>query len=150
MPLRWPAGEEPALASGGMRPEDVIWNRACDWYASPFDARPGDLALRDMIYFHGLAMNGGALHALETVGKNGTRAALTAYRFFGLHAAATAVAWLLEAVERAEGLSDDDAFESIEEQADARYYAAVPDDEVLVAAFERTYGRSAEDFVPVG
>jgi hypothetical protein len=132
-----------------MGPEDVVWNRACDWYLKPFDARSGDLALRDMISFNGLAMNGGPLHAAETVGDDGMTAALAAYRFFGLEDAANVVAWLVNAVKQADP-ADADAAESIEFQANERYYAAVPDDEVLVAAFEQTYGRSPEAFLATG
>jgi hypothetical protein len=132
-----------------MRPEDAVWNRACDWYANPSDAGPGDLALRDMIYFNGLAMNGGPLHAWETAAEDGTTAALAAYRFFDLEEAASVVAWLLDAVKTVD-LADADAAESVELQANERYYAAVPDDEVLVAAFEATYGQSPASFVPAG
>lgn len=136
----------------GLRPvraEDVVWNRACDWYATPFEGRSGDVALRDMIFFNGLAMNGGPLHAWETAGADGTSAAAAAYRFFGLAAAADVVVWLLGAVEGAD-LADVDVASSIEEQANERYSTAVPDDGTLVAAFERSCLRSPEAFAPVG
>jgi hypothetical protein len=42
---------------------DRIWNRACG--QDPLRTLPGDRALADLLFAHGLAMNGGVLHAVE-------------------------------------------------------------------------------------
>jgi hypothetical protein len=46
-----------------MTQADMIWNRACG--EDSLRALPGDRALADLLNAHGLAMNGGVLHAIE-------------------------------------------------------------------------------------
>ena len=46
-----------------MTPVDIIWNRA--WKGVGPNACSGDRALAALLKAHGLAMNGGVLHAVE-------------------------------------------------------------------------------------
>jgi hypothetical protein len=60
---------------------DLIWNRACTLLM----LRSGDRALAALLSFHGLAMNGGVLHALDCLNPKELEAAVSGYRFFGLN-----------------------------------------------------------------
>ncbi|MFP5370384.1 MAG: hypothetical protein ACLGI3_06510 [Actinomycetes bacterium] len=47
-----------------MTPEsDLVWNRACDTFDIDPGMPPGDAALAAVLLCHGMAMNGGLLHA---------------------------------------------------------------------------------------
>ncbi len=113
---------------------DDIWNRACAEAGQPKTlTASGDRALADMVLTHSLAMNGGLLHAVQSCTPDEVAAAVRGYRFFGLESAAA----VLEDVARswADGSLDLADEEQLENEANERYYAAVPDDEVLMAAF---------------
>jgi hypothetical protein len=114
---------------------DLIWNRAAleGGGASP---GPGDLALADALAFHGLVMNGGVLDAAERLSAEGHAKVAAAYRWLGLEAVADLVASVRRDVES--GVLDDaDRAEVLELDADRRYAAILPLDEVLEAAFRR-------------
>jgi len=66
---------------------DMIWNRACG--DDPLRALPGDRALVDLLYAHGLAMNGGVLHAVECMTVEEQFDAEAGYRYYGLEGAAS-------------------------------------------------------------
>ena len=76
---------------------DRVWNRAAmdDGGEEP---RAGDRALADLLYAHGMVMNGGVHHALEVLTPDELKAAIAGFRYFSLGA----VADLLE-----EGLTDE-------------------------------------------
>lgn len=61
---------------------DMIWNRACG--ENPLRALPGDRALTDLLYAHGLVMSGGVLHAKECMTNEELTDAEVGYRYFGL------------------------------------------------------------------
>lgn len=62
---------------------DLIWNRAAleKGGTSP---GVGDHALADLLAFHGLAMNGGVLDAIERTSPEGQARIGVAFRWFGL------------------------------------------------------------------
>jgi hypothetical protein len=114
---------------------DLIWNRAAleSGGASP---GPGDLSLADAPAFHGLVMNGGMLDAAERLSVEDHVKVAAAYRWLGLEAVADLVASVRRDVES--GVLDDaDRAEVLELDADRRYAAILPLDEVLEAAFRR-------------
>lgn len=87
-----------------------------------------------MILAHSIAMNGGVLHAIESLTAHERDAAVRGYRYFALDSAAN----VLEDIAHRWGDGDlnlDDA-EKLEFEADDRYLATVADDGVLMAAFE--------------
>lgn len=113
---------------------DDIWNRACAEAGRPKTlTAPGDRALADMVLAHSLAMNGGLLHAVQSSTPDEVAAAVRGYRYFGLDSAAA----VLEDIGRrwGDGSLDFADAELLENEANERYYAAVPDDEVLMDAF---------------
>ena len=59
---------------------DLIWNRACG--VNPLRTWPGDRALADLLYAHGLAMNGGVLHAIECMTVEVLSEVEAGYRYF--------------------------------------------------------------------
>ena len=123
---------------------DAVWNRACVQARGPNHlSEPGDRALADMVLAHSLAMNGGVLHALESLSRNELIAALHGYRYFGLDSAARALEYLSEQV--GDDL-DDDALDRFEVEADERYTSVVRDDNALIRAFEARYSESPNDF----
>jgi hypothetical protein len=89
-------------------------------------------------------MNGGVLHAIESLSTEERSAAFDDYRYFGLKAAAN----ILEDITRRWGgghLALDDA-ERLAIEADERYAIVVADDDVLVRAFEARYGQDPSAF----
>src|ERR1700686_4025963 len=92
---------------------DMIWNRACG--EDPLRAFPGDRALADLLRAHGLAMNGGVLHAVECLTASELSNAEAGYRFYGLDPAAALLI-------RARTILDkDDDLEFHEHQLDRQY-----------------------------
>ena len=123
-----------------MRSSDLIWNRACEGGGQ--DPGIGDRALSDLLNAHGLAMNGGLLHAVECLAQSELSDAANGYRFFGLDL----VAKLL--VHAREVLEADDDLELQEAALDKEYARLVPDDSFLVARFEQHLDSHPEDFAP--
>jgi hypothetical protein len=114
---------------------DLIWNRAVleGGGASP---GPGDLALADTLAFHGLVMNSGASDAAERLSIEDHAKVAAAYRWLELEAVADLVASVRRDIES--GVLDDaDRAKALELDADRRFAAILPLDELLEAAFRR-------------
>ena len=114
-----------------MTDADLIWNRAAmeDGGSNP---SAGDRALASLLYAHGLAMNGGVLHAAECLESSELSAAQSGYRYFDL----SPVADLLS---RARAAFDaDDELESQEPLLDLEYATLIPDDSFLVHPLSTT------------
>ena len=112
---------------------DLIWNRAAleRGGSSP---GAGDRALADVLAFHGLAMSGGVLDAIERTSAADLARIGAAFRWFGQEA----VDDLLASVRRdiqAGALDELDWAEALERTADADYQAILPSDEALQMAF---------------
>lgn len=129
------------------RDADEIWNRACD--PSLSSTHPGDAALVAVLLCHGMAMNGGLLHAVQGLEPDERERAVAGFRLLGLDAAAAAV----EAVARqAAQLRADDAAagERLEVEAGRRYDEALPEwDETIDRAFRAHLQRHPEAYAPV-
>lgn len=108
---------------------DAVWNRACVEEAGK-DLKMGDLVLADMLYAHGYICNGGVDHALECLTAGEFSAALAGFEWFGLAEVASVLR--LRAEQLAAGAS------SVDESADpdSDYTRLIPDDQVLIEAFE--------------
>jgi hypothetical protein len=95
-------------------------------------------------------MNGGVLHALEYRSDVEVTAAVEGYRFFGLDAAADMIeAAASERREIRDRGDNPEEVDQLESALDERYDAHVPDDQTLVAAFERIFEHQRADFQPV-
>ena len=121
-----------------MRPEDLIWNRACEG-GGP-DPRPGDRALAALLRAHGLAMNGGVLHAAEFLNTPALSDATSGYRFFGLNS----VADLLVRAQHLFRTGTD--LETHEKALNKQYAVLIPDDAFLGSVFERHLKSNPSDF----
>jgi hypothetical protein len=122
-----------------VEPKERVWNRACllDGGTNP---GVGDRALADALKIHGLVMNGGVHHAVETAAAAEVKAAMTGFEYFGL----LTIAELLREV-----LSDSrlrEWNEDTEAQANRRYWELLPNDDELVARFELLFHSRPEDF----
>lgn len=119
---------------------EKIWNRACG--NGPAAPGAGDTALMALLTFHGLAMQGGVLYAIQCLNAGEREAARAGYRYFGF----ANVAGVIGAGQAAlsQGLDADSLEETL---ADA--YAAILDDAVLMQAFEARLHQQAADFAPV-
>jgi hypothetical protein len=117
---------------------NMIWNRACG--DEPLRFLPGDRALADLLRAHGLAMNGGVLHAVECLTAAELTDAEAGYRFYGL----AEVAALLSRARELFVVGDD--LEDYEQQLDLQYEALIPSDSSLVECFEKRLQTSPTDF----
>ena len=108
---------------------DMVWNRACG--EDPLRSLPGDCALTDMLYAHGLIMNGGVLHAIECLSASELSDAEAGYSYFGWEAVTSV---LSRARSHFEADSDLGAHES---QLYAQYIDLIPSDSVLAERFEQ-------------
>lgn len=140
---------------------DLIWNRACEGGGS--NPRRGDRALAALIRAHGLAMNGGVLHAVECLSKPELLDAESGYRFFGFGSVADLIrrarqfseadtrsgraTGLLSRIRRLFRAADD--LETQESQLDSEYAALIPDDSVLLERFQEHWRTHASDFAPL-
>jgi len=120
---------------------DMIWNRACG--DDPLRALPGDRALADLLYAHGLAMNGGVLHAVECMTAAELSDAEAGYRYYGLDG----VASLLSQARAIFEAADDPG--SHEQQLDGDYAFMIPSDSSLVERFNKGLESSPSDFAPL-
>lgn len=93
-----------------------------------------------MILMHGLIMNGGVHHALDVLSEAQVDAALSGYEFFEVAPALAAIRRVLNDASLREWN------EISEQRANLLYYETIPDDAVLVEAFDRRYARSPGDF----
>jgi len=124
-----------------MTPTDIIWNRACEGGGQNPSA--GDHALGALLKAHGLAMNGGVLHAVECLSASELSDAQSGYRFFSLGAVA-------DLLSRARAILEADRdIESYEPQLDQDYATLIPDDSTLYAQFERIYTTRPSEFTNV-
>ncbi len=105
------------------------WNRACG--EDPLRSLPGDRALADMLYAHGLIMNGGVLHAIECLTASELSDAKAGYSYFGLEAVTSVLSRA-----RAHFENDSDLGEH-ESQLDSQYIDLIRSDSVLVERFEQ-------------
>lgn len=120
---------------------DKIWNHACQGGGeSPL---PGDTALAGLLLFHGPAMNGGVLHAIECLSPEQLVSAQEGYKYFGYGG----VADLIGAGE--EATRQGNAVEPLQAAFDRRYSALVPNDEVLVKSFEQHYKQYPLEYSPL-
>lgn len=116
---------------------DLIWNRAC---FGGHRQRVGDVGLAALLEFHGLAMNGGVLHAIECLGSDRLTQVCEGFRYFGFDAVAA------DLEEAATALDEHDSFE---EEMDQRYALHVSGDQVLVNAFEADYACRPDNYAAV-
>jgi hypothetical protein len=114
---------------------DHVWNRAALAAGGP-TPRDGDRALADLLFAHGLIVNGGMDHLVEAAQPHEIAAATRAFRFLGLDR----VAELLDEVT---------SNRCDPEDADERYGNLVPEDDVLVRRFEAFFKSSPEAFGPL-
>jgi hypothetical protein len=112
---------------------DLIWNRAAALGNGGGSPRAGDTALATALAFHGLAMSGGVLDAVERTSA-AINQAEAAFRWLGLEFIAALLASIQQDV-TAGTLEDDDQAEALEREADERYNAILPSDAILEAAF---------------
>jgi hypothetical protein len=129
-----------------MEAADLIWNRAVleRGGASP---GVGDHALADVLAFHGLAMSGGVLDAVEWTSAADLARTGAAFRWFGLEA----IDNLLPSVRReieAGVLKELDRAEALELGADRDYQAILPSDESLATVFRRRLEDDPSAFCP--
>jgi hypothetical protein len=109
-----------------------VWNRACDYDYEP--TRKGDMLLKAVVQFDGLAQNGGLGHALDVAEPNEVGDALQRLRLLGLSGAAGVV-------ERALALDDEEAQEAMSDD----YFSAAAG---VDTAFARYYANHADEFDP--
>lgn len=109
---------------------EKIWNRACGFGVNTVELLSGDIALKNMITFHSLAMNGGVLHAIVCE-KDATVALIAeGYRWLGLDAVS-------EFMQRAhEQVSIDRDMDLLEVLFNQEYERLIPDDAILYKCFE--------------
>ena len=120
---------------------DMIWNRACG--DDPLRDMAGDCALADVLYAHGLAMNGGVLHAVECMTAEELSDAEAGYRFFGFDGVASLLSGARQVFEVGDVLG------SHEQQWDGEYARLIPSDSSLVDRFEERFKSSPSDFAPL-
>lgn len=121
---------------------DRVWNRAALESGGPAPSS-GDRALTSLLRYHSLAMNGGVHHAIECLEPGDLVAAADGYEYFGL----------ADVAEFLRGAADDPVLstwtDDTEDLADRRYAAMVPDDQHLVAQFQKVYRKRLDQFAPV-
>jgi hypothetical protein len=122
--------------------KDKIWNRACEGGGD--SPRAGDIALASMLLFHGPAMNGGVLHAVECLSSEQLTAAKAGYTYFGFDA----IADLITSAERA--INEGQDLEAREAILDQQYWAVIPDDGALSKSFEWHRSQHPFEYSPVG
>jgi hypothetical protein len=120
---------------------NLIWNRSLDGGGS--QPAKGDIALRAMLYAHGLAMNGGVLHAVESLDESELAAAIAGYRFFSLDALGDL---LMRAISLVRSGANLEAHEAL---LDRQYCEIIPDDSRLFGFFERHLIAEPRDFAPL-
>ena len=130
-----------------MRDADQVWDRAVE-YERGLSAQ-GDLALRDVLTFHGSVHSGGLVDAVGNYVKDvnfPVARVIDAYRYFGSESMAALISECF--TERlAVGEEDADAAERLELRFDPQYML---DDEDLTALLRNRVATSPEDFAPTG
>jgi hypothetical protein len=120
---------------------DMVWNRACG--DAPLRTLLGDRALADLLRVHGLAMNGGVLHAVECLSAEELTDAEAGYRYYGLVEVASLLSHARELFETGGDL------ERHEHQFDRQYAVLIPSESSLVSRFEKRLQASPSDFAPL-
>jgi len=136
--------KKPSVVSlrSSMSPADVIWNRAAMDDGGPSPS-VGDTALASLLYAHGLAMNGGVLHAIECCTDAELDAALAGYRFFGFDSVTSIFSDARSAIDSESDLK------AAEPMFDARYTEMIPSDLPLRDAFEHNFAKNSANFSPL-
>lgn len=122
---------------------DDIWNRATRGGGS--NPGPGDAALSAALAFHGLAMNGGVLHAFEVLDADELGRARDGFTWLAL----TEVAQFLEATAQSianTDWDDEEAVDALEASSDDAYEAVFPNDQVLEDAFRQRLAQQPDAF----
>ena len=117
--------------------QDQIWNRAC-LEAGGSEPAAGDVALASLLLAHGLAMNGGVVHAMGCLSPTQLDAAIAGFNYFGLAAAAHVF------------MQSPDDSEATEERLNQMYWQAVPNDATLVQSFRIKLIACPGAFAPTG
>jgi hypothetical protein len=120
---------------------NMIWNRACG--EDPLRSLHGDRALANLLRAHGLAMNGGVLHAVECLTPSELSDAESGYRYYGLDAAASLLSRARTILEA------DDNLEFHERQLDRQYADIIPEDSSLVERFEKHLELNPSEYAPL-
>jgi hypothetical protein len=120
---------------------DMIWNRACG--KDQLRSLPGDRALADLLRAHGLAMNGGVLHAVECLTATELSDAEAGYRFYGLDRVASLLSRARTVFETGDDLG------SHEQQLDRQYAAMIPSDSSLVERLGKRLESHPSDYAPL-
>ena len=124
---------------------DDIWNRATR--GAGRGSREGDVALAGALLFHGMAMNGGVLHAYETLGATELQRARDGFAWLALPDVA---AFIEETAQAIAGLDwdDDEAGDAFEASTEQAYATLIPDDAALEAAFRDRLAEKPKAFAP--
>ena len=109
----------------------------------------GDRALAALLRFHGVAMNGGVLHAVEIRSAEEIQRAIEGYRYLALGDAAGVIEWVQGEAASLDLESGDDAVGRLEVEADDRYAAAIPTDATIVSSFESRLRQEPGAFSPL-
>jgi len=88
-------------------------------------------------------MNGGVLHAVESLSPDELAGAQAGYGYFGYEGIAKLIRTALDAIQR------DQDLDSLEAKLDQEYWSEIPDDGVLVNAFEVHYKASPREYSPL-
>lgn len=125
-----------------MEKADQIWNNALG--SKPASKLPGDVALHMALVVHGLVQNGGVLHAVEGLNATDLEAGKSGYVWLGLADVASLISEI--EVRAVTNESADGDLGALEEEANSRYAAAVPDDEAIEVAFCDRLAKGPEAF----
>jgi hypothetical protein len=144
--------EEPEDEGVELNDASRVWNRAC----SDFEPQlPGDGALKAVLAFHGLVMNGGLEYAVDT-DVEAAVPAVAGFRHLGADQLAEVVDRARVIVSRL-GTSNDEvdvldlSERELDElhQLDERYGELVPLDDALVKIFECHYSEHRAEYAPL-
>lgn len=122
-----------------MTDANLVWNRACFGPAGKF---PGDAALAAIIRFHSAVMNGGVLHAIESLNVREISDARAGFRFFDFAA-------IPDLIQEALRIAADAQLEVEESRLHQLYWDQIPDDSVIAQRFEQHFESHPTDFARV-
>jgi hypothetical protein len=125
---------------------DQIWNRATQGGGD--QPRAGDAALSAALAFHGLAMNGGVLHAYEVLSPEELGRARDGFAWLELSDVARFLEDTAQSIAET-NWDDEDAVDALETNADDRYEMVVPHDQALEDAFRQQFATRREAFSPI-
>jgi hypothetical protein len=118
-----------------------IWDRAC--FGGGESPRSGDIALATLLLFHGLAMNGGVLHAVECLSPEQLIAAKEGYKYFWFESVSELISSAQEVIEKKLDL------DSHEATMNQKYRHMIPNDDVLIDSFERHQQQHPLEYSPI-